>query len=560
MFHQNIFTNFDTKKNLLDTLKIRNLTTKNNLKESEKPIKYKYQYQKLKKISLNSLKSSINNQNSMSVKNNNVTEISLLKYRPKRLIKLKEQGKTKIPLSKIGGLSIDLEKTFSSDDKRYEIKKNSSQNLLNNLSENEKFMNSNNNTEFKSSYILKFAKNSEEFNKYSSYSGLIDDNNGKRLFEETFTKLSKLIESENKLLFNNIDSFSNNNSNNISIINNCDIFPVKNTFLNMNMKNQMRNKSNSDITNFFTNTYNNINSMNNSINSGTNSTNINSLNQSNIKKLIIFWCDFIILLNKFLSQIFNEFNSCKKENEKMKKRFYREELKLNNKINELDDLKKYLNRFDISKKINSQIQKEKEIQILKKDFKKKENEYILLIYKLEDEIRDLTTVLEKNKFYYDEYQKILKEIEKNKKQREILKKRFNKELQDTNVKILLERDYQDELLLQIEKLNDEINEMKREKEVSKTMHIELQAKIKKLEMIEDEKRENILMLNEELEWYIRKLNEEKFNYNNFKNEFRILEQKYLNLEEEKNKEEKRKKKVIKNIEKLHSLSPINYKK
>ena len=34
----------------------------------------------------------------------------------------------------------------------------------------------------------------------------------------------------------------------------------------------------------------------------------------------------------------------------------------------------------------------------------------------------------------------------------------------------------------------------------------------------------------------------------------------MNLEEEKNKEEKRKKKVINNIEKLHSLSPINYKK
>lgn len=559
MFHKNIFTNLENKKALLDTLKIRNLTTKNNLKESEKSINFKYQSHELKKISLNSLKSSINNPNSMSLKNNNITEISLLKYRPKRLIKLKEQGKTKIPFAKIGGLSVDLEKTYSSDDKRYKSKNNSSQNLLNNISHKEKFMNSNNNTEFKSNYILQFAKNSEEFNKFSSYSELIDDNNDKRLFEETFIKLSKLIENQNKLLFNNIDSYSNNNINNISVVNNFDISPIKSTFLNMNMKNQMRNKSNNDITNFFTNTYNNISSTNNSINSGINSSSFNSPNQNNIKKLIIFWSDFIIILNKFLTQILNAFNFCKKENEKMKKKSYRDELKLNNKINELDDLKKYLNRFDINKKINSQIQKEKEIQELKKGFKKKENEYLLLIYKLEDEIRDLTIVLEKNKFYYDEYKKIIKEIDKNKRQRELLKNRFTKELQDTNVKILLEKDYQDELLLQIEKLNNEINEMKKEKEISKTVNIELQAKIKKLEMVVDEKRENILMLNEELEWYIRKLNEEKFNFNNFKNEFHILEKKYFNLEEEKNKEGQ-KKKDINYITKLDSLSPKHFKK
>ena len=561
MFNKNIFTNLDYKKNLLDTLKIRNLTTKNNLKESETTIKNKYESHELKKISLNSLKSNINNPNSMSVKSNNITEINLLRYRPKRLIKLKEQGKIQMPLSKIGGLSIDLEKTFSSDDKRYILKKNknSNQKLLNNISDTEKFMNSNNNTEFKSTYILKFAKNSEEFNKYISFRELIDDNNNKRIFEETFSNLSKLIENQNKLLFNNIDSYSNNNNNNnnISIINNFEISPVKNTYLNMNMKNQMRNKSNNDITNFFTNTYNNISSMNNSINSGINSTNFSSPNQNNhIKKLIIYWCDFITYLNKVLAEIFNEFNLCKKENEKMKKKSYRDELKLNNKINELDNLKKYLNRFDINKKIYSQIQKEKEIQELKKEFKKKENEYILLIYKLEDEIRDLTIVLDKNKFYFDEYKKIKKEIDKNKRQRELLKNRFHKELEDTNVKILLEKDYQDELLLQIEKLNNEINEMKIEKEISKTVSIELQAKIKKLEMTIDEKRENILMLNEELEWYIRKLNEEKFNYNNFKTEFHILEKKYLNLEEEMNKEQGRKN----DIDNKEELSPKHIKK
>ena len=569
MYVKNILTNIDNNKNLLDMIKVRNLTTKNELKQNESNNKYKYQPQDLRKISLNSLKSSINNPNTASLKSNNLTEIHLLKYRPKRLIKIREQGKTQIPFSKYGGLSIDLGKTYSSDDRKYNSKKNTSQNLYN-ISDNEKLMNSNNDTEFKSAYVLKFAKNSEEFNKLSNFTDLITDFNEKKNFEETFSKLSKLIESQNNILFNILDSNNNNNndnSNNISVINNFDITPTNINFLNTKTNNQIRNKSNIELTNFFTNTSNNI-STNNPLNIGRTSTNFSSQNNNyNSKKLIIFWSDFIITLNKFLSKLFNKFNFCKKDIEKIKKKSYRDELKLNNKINEVDELKKYLNRFDINKKINNQIQKEFEIKQLKKEFKKKENEYMILIYKLEDEIRNLTILLEKNKYYYDEYKNISKEIDKNKRQREILKNRFHKELQDTNVKILIEKDNQEELKVKIEKLNERIEEMKKEKEKSKTDNIELQAKIKKLEMVIGERDENIKMQNEEIEWYIRKLNLEKFNFNNFKNEFNILEKKLLNLEKEKQNEETGIKKGMLNNSKLNlidkrfnSLSPKYFKK
>ena len=341
------------------------------------------------------------------------------------------------------------------------------------------------------------------------------------------------------------------------MINNYEIFPQKINFLNTITKNPIRNKSNTDITNFFTYTSNNITSNNNSINSVITSTKYSSSNNNlNIKKLIIFWSDFIVLITKFISKILNEFNLCKKENEKIKKKSYKDELKLNNKINEVDDLKKLLNRFDINMKINHQIQKDLEIKQLKKDFKKKENGYLLSIYQLEEDIRNLTLLLDKNKFYYDEYKNISKEIDINKRQKELLKIKFNKELQDTNVKISIEKDNQEELKIKIEKLNEYINEMKLEKEKIKTVNIELQAKIKKLEMIINERNENIRMLNEELEWYIRKLNIEKFNFNNFKNEFNILEKKIQNLEEEKQKEEQRKKNENLDDSNNNNLSPI----
>ena len=183
-------------------------------------------------------------------------------------------------------------------------------------------------------------------------------------------------------------------------------------------------------------------------------------------------------------------------------------------------------------KINQQIQKKKEIKELKQSFNKKENEYILSIYKLENEIRNLVLLLDKNKGYYDKYKNVSKEIEKNKRQCEILKNELNKDLQESNTKILIEKDNQEEFKIKIEELNKEINEMKLEREIWKKNNIEMQAKLKKMEMILGEKEENIVMLNEELEYYLRKYTEEKFHHNNIKNEFHILEKKLYNLEEE----------------------------
>ena len=56
--------------------------------------------------------------------------------------------------------------------------------------------------------------------------------------------------------------------------------------------------------------------------------------------------------------------------------------------------------------------------------------------------------------------------------------------------------------------------MKLEREIWKKNNIEMQAKLKKMEMILGEKEENIVMLNEELECYLKKYDEEKFHHNN----------------------------------------------
>ena len=50
-------------------------------------------------------------------------------------------------------------------------------------------------------------------------------------------------------------------------------------------------------------------------------------------------------------------------------------------------------------------------------------------------------------------------------------------------------------------------------------------------MIVNEKNENICMLNEELEWYIREYTKEKFNHNNSKTALQILEKRIFKDDE-----------------------------
>jgi hypothetical protein len=558
MNKQNVLTNPNEDK-LIDILKACNLYKENNFRKCDS-----FNRQKLKKVTLNSIKNQ-RNQNSKLLKNNNITEISLLKYKPKRLLKLSEQGNSVIPFTNLGGSSFDLEKTFSSDDNKYKLKININQN------DNEKLLNSNNDTEFKSTYFFRFSKNLKDFNKLNNFCELIEDNNDKRIFKNIFDNISKLIESQNKLLFNYIDLNTNNsanNSKNISMINNYEKSPVKIDYLNTNSQYQHLSKSNSDLINVLinSNSSNNINKYSNINNSEVSSIHSSSPNLNlNFKKLVIFWSNFIVLINKLLSQIFTEFSKCKKDNIKLKKKSYRDELNLNYKMNELDDLKKYMNRFDVNLKINQQITKQEEISELKKDFKKKENEYILLIYKLENDIKDLTLLLERNKDYYNQYKDISKDINKTKKQCELLKIKFNKELKSSNTKILVEKDYQKELNIQIEELKEEINKKEKEIEDAKNKNIELKAIIINLETIITEKKENILMLYQEFEYFMRKYNEEKSNLKDIKNEFKALEKKlnkYVEKEkEEKLKKEKRiKKNKIKENKDLNPISPKHNKK
>ena len=535
-------------------MQVNNFGNKSSIKDGKFNKKYKIITKNLKNVSLNILKNRSKNPTVLSLGNNYVTEFHLVKYRPKRLTKLKDQGNSQIPITEMGGNSFELEKVNKSVDKNKNFNNKTGTNLIDDFLNNKTIINNFAENEFKSYYILKFAKISEDFNKLKNFDEIMSDNMNKRIFDEYFEKISKLIETQNKLYFNNIEYNQNSFNINDNIVNN-NISPNVSSFnsiipsinFNETTKNKTRNNLVQDMPNLFSNTSNNLNlTKYNSLNntyittlSSFNSPNFNNFTK-NMKSLFSTWAEIMINFTKFIAHILKEISIYKTDNLNLKKKNVSDETHLNKVSRELDELKKYINKFDINHKIYSQMHKENKINDLKKGFLMKENEYKLTIYKLEKEIKALTTLLDNNKIYYTKYLDLSKEIGINRKEKEMLKVKFNKELQENNIQFLVEKDLKEELNLKIEKLNDELKGINEEKNEEKRNNVEMQSLIKKLRNEMVEKKENIMMLNEELEIYIRKYYEEKSKYLTTLKDLKLLEIKVNKENESKNTIEKEK--------------------
>ena len=133
--------------------------------------------------------------------------LSLLKYKPKRLIQFKGIN---IPLPSLGKASLDYSKTFNIEktideknktivtfdsDMRHILKNNN--NDLNKIIKNE------NTIEFKNKYILKFAEYSDAFSKLSPLNNIIDDTR-KIEFKDLYGKIAKSLELQSQLLLDDI--------------------------------------------------------------------------------------------------------------------------------------------------------------------------------------------------------------------------------------------------------------------------------------------------------------------------------------------------------------------
>ena len=437
----------------------------------------------LRLIQINPFKS--NDETKSPIRSKNIlTEISNIKYIPKRLANLPGYS-MELPLKYIGKSRIDCKKIFGDNSFNNEenIKEKEKKN-------NKKVMNIKGNS-FRNEYIYKFSVNSNNFNKIEKYSEFISNAHQNNFFN-IYSKLKEILKKQIYILF---EDKTNNEENS----------KIYERDMTMTEPNNIQ-------------------------------TEYDSVFNEKIASQIY---EIGSLLNKLLFLILNDLRECKNLNKKLNQKITEYEIRLGNNNKEIENMKKFLNKYEVSSKIYLKIKNEKELDKVKASFNQKENNYILSIYKLEEEIKNLTSLLDHNQKYYYQCKNLEKEIEIGKKKNEELKFMFNQELHEKNLQKAIEKETEEDLKQKMDNLNEIIEELKKEGDKRRKNDIENQIKIKKLNMNLDEKKENIVMLNEELEWYIRELNKTNNDLKFAKIDLSNLENVILNKIKEKEKEKEK---------------------
>ena len=381
----------------------------------------------------------------------------------------------KIPLEFMGKATFDYAKTFyttaneelKKNKKVYTVVKDKVFNPFNN-----EIMNINKKAEFKFNSEIKLAQNSSDWYKLKKNKNLISELR-QRDFEVLFTKILKLLESQSRIIFYKEKK---------------DNYFLKQIHTSSNINHDKHNFEEEEEKNV----------------------------PDKLKKLISMSLEIGININKFTNLILNELREKIEENSKLLQRGNEQEMRCNHVTKELEKLQKFFENYDITSKMYLAKARENTINNIKNLFNKKENQYKINMYKLEDEIKDLTYLLNKNKDYYTKYKEKEDEIKESKKQRDEYKYLYNKEMQEKIMLHANDKDKEEEYNKKVNELEDTIDELKEEIEMNKRKEIEANAKLSKMMMILHEKNENILMLNEELEWFMRE-------YNKKKNDLKVLE-------------------------------------
>ena len=424
-----------------------------------------------------------------------------IKFRPKRCtnypsLKLNLQGNKnflrsgkiniELPLNKM-----KLENNIKSSDNILDLyKERIDENLINkefNIN-NKKVIN------IKSEQIKFFSKISGDYTNFKKFLNFFTERN-KPTINAYLTQLSNLIEIQRNILF--IDNLNYN------------------YFDYTNKKNEKEKYKKINVNK------NNINNDNNTINNNNNLDNNNKKrvnieeqkvhNLFNNKTMFNFLninSEYNTILYKSFELIFNELKQLKEKNMELLKSNYANDILLINKNKELKEIEKYINSpqikafFDITKK------KENIVKKMNNKFIKKENKYLLDLYQLNYEMKDLLLLLERNKDYYDKYKEIEQREKINNSENSYMKAHLTNELEKKEKQYKNEIELNNDLNADIIKLEENINELKNKNELMKIKEIEYETRIKRLYNIINERNENIRMLQEEFDYFYIKYNKE----------------------------------------------------
>ena len=414
----------------------------------------------------------------------NKTSFKVIKYCPKRVINFSNL-KCNLPKNKLfyGRGFFDFEKSFNKiklDKKKIGSAYNSTYNLLpSSTSETkinfdvfnqENIINNKDLTNFKTSQISYFSKTSNNYTNLKKFLPYMSERNKVRI-DSFISQLVNIIQSQKNILFVENDDYNYFSSS-------CRE-PNKNSCLYLEERKDKTLFNNKVMYKFL---------------------NINT--------------EYNMLVNKLFDIVFNEIKNIKEKNKELKKTNFENGILLSHKKKELNEIEKYININQAKNLIQNNKSKEEKMNDLNMKFRKKENEYLININKLNQEMKDLLLLLNKSKEYYNKYKEIEKSQKINNREINSLKHHMINEFTKKNEEFLSEKEVNKELNERIINLEETINKIKIENEDIKLHGVEVSSQIKKLYMIINERNENIKMLNEELNfYYIKYIKEKKENEN-----------------------------------------------
>ena len=225
-------------------------------------------------------------------------------------------------------------------------------------------------------------------------------------------------------------------------------------------------------------------------------------------KLLIQYYNLSFHVIKFQNYAFKEMHFLKDENLSLKQKIYGLDNELNSKKKDINDINKYIIQYDLTSKVKFNKKREMTIKEIKQKYHSQESAYVLTIYKLEREIKQLTEVLNQNQFDKNKFIEVSEKLKNLKEEFEENKTNFDNQNSEKIVTIKVLTQTNSDLNEKINELEIEIQKYKDKEEDTKRLFIEYDAKLENLNEVIKQKNILIDQLKEENRLITEKKNEE----------------------------------------------------